>query len=134
MSDTDSDPRTELNHKKTKQKVTQKRDLLHRAFPHSNFTEGLLHKVFTQKSLYANGLLHTNTIAHGSFCTEKPLHRGVFTQFFEHLHFLRLILELSVDLHYPLVNQHGYRKSPSSIGKSTINGPFSIAMLNYPHS
>ena len=26
---------------------------------------------------------------------------------------------------------HNYRKSPSGIGKSTINGAFSIAMLNY---
>ena len=32
---------------------------------------------------------------------------------------------------YPLVNLHSYRKSPSLKGKSTINGPFSIAMLNY---
>jgi len=32
---------------------------------------------------------------------------------------------------YPLVNiQKGYWKSPSSIGKSTINGPFSITMSN----
>ena len=29
---------------------------------------------------------------------------------------------------YPLVNQHNYGKSPFLIGKSTINGPFSIAM------
>ena len=26
---------------------------------------------------------------------------------------------------------HSYGNSPSLIGKSTINGPFSIAMLNY---
>jgi hypothetical protein len=32
---------------------------------------------------------------------------------------------------YPLVNLNSYRKSPSLIGKSTINGPYSIAMLNY---
>ena len=32
---------------------------------------------------------------------------------------------------YPLVNIHNYGKSPFSVGKSTINGPFSIAMLNY---
>ena len=29
---------------------------------------------------------------------------------------------------YPLVNKHSYGKSPSLIGKSTINGPCSIAM------
>ena len=34
-------------------------------------------------------------------------------------------------LDYPLVNQHSYGKSPSFIGKSTIDGPFSIAMLVY---
>ena len=32
---------------------------------------------------------------------------------------------------YTLVNIHNYGKSQSLIGKSTINGPFSIAMLNY---
>ena len=30
---------------------------------------------------------------------------------------------------YPLVHWHNYGKSPFSMGKSTINGPFSIAML-----
>ena len=34
--------------------------------------------------------------------------------------------------HYPLVNiQKNYGKSPFFMGKSTINGPCSIAMLNY---
>ena len=37
----------------------------------------------------------------------------------------------SLSFHYPLVNQHSYGKSPSSIGKSTINHPFSIAILVY---
>ena len=32
---------------------------------------------------------------------------------------------------YPLVNLHNYGKSPFSMGKSTINGPFSKAMLVY---
>ena len=32
---------------------------------------------------------------------------------------------------YPLVNYHNFRKSPFLMGKSTINGPFSIARLNY---
>ena len=32
---------------------------------------------------------------------------------------------------YPLVNERKYGKSQSLIGKSTIDGPFSIAMLNY---
>ena len=31
---------------------------------------------------------------------------------------------------YPLVNQHSYGKSPFLIGKPSINGPFSMAMLN----
>ena len=31
---------------------------------------------------------------------------------------------------YPLVISHSYGKSPFLIGKSTLNGPFSIAMLN----
>ena len=31
---------------------------------------------------------------------------------------------------YPLVNKHSYRKPPAGTGKSTINGPFSISMLN----
>ena len=35
------------------------------------------------------------------------------------------------DCTYPLVNWHSYGKSPSLIAKSTINGPFSIAMFNY---
>ena len=33
---------------------------------------------------------------------------------------------------YPLVSQHNYRKSLVWEGKSTTNGYFSIAMLNYP--
>ena len=33
--------------------------------------------------------------------------------------------------HYPLVNQHNYKQSPFSMGKSTINGLFSIAMSVY---
>ena len=33
--------------------------------------------------------------------------------------------------HYPLVIQHSYETSPLLIGKSTISGPFSTAMLNY---
>ena len=33
--------------------------------------------------------------------------------------------------HYPLVSKHNYGKSPFLVGKSTINGPFSIAMLNF---
>ena len=37
----------------------------------------------------------------------------------------------SLSFHYPLVNQHSYGKSPFSIGKSTINHPFSIAILVY---
>ena len=32
---------------------------------------------------------------------------------------------------YTLVNQQNYGKSSFFIGKSSINGPFSIAMLNY---
>ena len=32
---------------------------------------------------------------------------------------------------YPLVFEHSYRKSPFLIGKPSINGPFSIAMLVY---
>ena len=32
---------------------------------------------------------------------------------------------------YPLVILHSYRKSPSLIGKPSINGPFSMAMLVY---
>ena len=32
---------------------------------------------------------------------------------------------------YPLVNSHSYGKSPLLMGKTTINGSFSIAMLNY---
>ena len=32
---------------------------------------------------------------------------------------------------YPLFNKQSYPKPPSLIGKSTINGLFSIAMLNY---
>ena len=37
----------------------------------------------------------------------------------------------SHDATYPLVNQRNYGKSPFLMGKSTINGPFSIAMLVY---
>ena len=36
-----------------------------------------------------------------------------------------------IDRVYPLVSQHSYGKSQSFMGKSTINGPSSIAMLNY---
>ena len=32
---------------------------------------------------------------------------------------------------YPLVIYHSYGKSPSFMGKSTINSPFSVAMLKY---
>jgi hypothetical protein len=32
---------------------------------------------------------------------------------------------------YPLVNKHNYGKSPFLMEKLTINGAFSIAMLNY---
>ena len=32
---------------------------------------------------------------------------------------------------YHLVNSHSYGKPGFIIGKSTVNGPFSIAMLNY---
>ena len=32
---------------------------------------------------------------------------------------------------YHLVIQHSYGKPPCLMGKSTINGPFSMAMLNY---
>jgi hypothetical protein len=32
---------------------------------------------------------------------------------------------------YPLVNQHNYGQSPFLMNKSSINGPFSIAMLVY---
>ena len=37
-----------------------------------------------------------------------------------------------MDLHwiYPLINTHSSRKSPFGMGKSTLNGPFLIAMLN----
>ena len=35
------------------------------------------------------------------------------------------------DGNYPLVKQHKHSKSPLLIGRSTITGPFSIAMLNY---
>ena len=37
-------------------------------------------------------------------------------------------MELAI---YPVVIQHSYGKSPLVMGESTINGPFSIAMLNY---
>ena len=46
---------------------------------------------------------------------------------------MRELVQISLGLvhHYPLVNQHNYRKSPFLMEKLTINGPFSIAMLNY---
>ena len=35
---------------------------------------------------------------------------------------------LSERIRYPLVIQHSYGKSPFLLGKSTVNGPFSIVM------
>ena len=43
--------------------------------PRSFYTQ----KVFTRRSLYTEGLLHTDAFAHRSFYTEKALHRGAFT-------------------------------------------------------
>ena len=39
--------------------------------------------------------------------------------------------EFSVKKRYPPVNKHGNGKSPSSIGNTSSNGGFSIAMLVY---
>ena len=36
-------------------------------------------ELFTRRSLYTEGFLHTDAFAHRSFYTEKPLHRGAFT-------------------------------------------------------
>ena len=44
---------------------------------------------------------------------------------------IRLAMIPDNQLFYPLVNQPKYGKSQLLMGKSTINGPFSIAMLVY---
>ena len=44
---------------------------------------------------------------------------------------IRLAIIPENQLFYPLVNQRNYGKSQFLMGKSTINGPFSIAILVY---
>ena len=39
--------------------------------------------------------------------------------------------ERKQDMKYPLVNKHSYGNSPSLMGKSTTNGPCSMAILYY---
>jgi hypothetical protein len=60
------------------------------------------------------------------FCTSYPtVVHGLIA------HVFSAIIPISSH-YYPLVNiQQNYGTSPSLIGKSTINGPFSIAILNY---
>ena len=48
----------------------------------------LLHKVFTRRSLYTEGFLHTGAFAHRRFHTAKPLHREfLHTEAFTHKSF-----------------------------------------------
>ena len=42
-----------------------------------------------------------------------------------------IMLKKQISLQYPLVNKRNYGTSPFLMVKSTINGPFSIATLNY---
>jgi hypothetical protein len=79
-----------------------------------------------------NILIHIDVATHVIKCT-LPLILMDISFSYSHLWLINIDRDFKIiKFHYPLVNVYSLQtgKSPFLIGKSAINGPFSIAMLN----